>query len=89
MEDILLKKLNDWAGTKNINYTDPELGIAHCFKWLVPKFNNDVLLSHAPNLSDWHCDILGKQVYIGEEKTPALALCKAILRLIDSEGKDD
>ena len=30
-------KLNTWAGTNGIDYTDPEFGIAQCFKWLVPK----------------------------------------------------
>lgn len=96
----LNRKLAEWAGFKRVKYTTkiykyPEgnsnslpnftESLDACFKWLAPKFHYDVLLSHAPDLSNWHCDILGKSVYIGEEKIPALALCKAIEKLIDNE----
>lgn len=30
-----MNKLNTWAGTKDIDYTDTELGIAYCFKELL------------------------------------------------------
>ena len=71
-----------------------------CFKWLVPKLDKDyayvLLQDKSGGQHYWVCEIYpdclltrkGYQALSGEtSKTPALALCKAIEKLIDEEGK--
>lgn len=102
---LLNDKLNTWAGTDNIDYADPALGIAHCFKWLVPKLDKkvggteawitglDIIFSYGASQGGIICgvraEVLVKGVHHTEysvvAKTPALALCLAIKKLIDSE----
>ena len=88
----LNKKLNAWAGTEGIDYTDPEFGIAYCFKGLVPKLKEQGFLITLRLLGsiqgDWEAE-LGKGFFpykmetAGYAETPALALCRAIERLIE------
>ena len=62
------------------DFTDPEFGIAYCFKWLVPKARkqlNDMEFGRLLHL--W----LEQISWQGEE--PALDLCKAIEKLIDAK----
>lgn len=75
------------------DFTDPILGIAYLFKWAVPKLTKSHLIEfrRLPTKTEWGCHI-----YVGEERissgwreTPALALARAIEKLIDGEVKDD
>ena len=88
----LKKKLNDWAGTENIDYLCDESGLSACFKWLVPKVtaNDDYTLQVAQ--SKYHTTVhitphyegTPNFRYYGEDgQKPALALCLAIEKLID------
>ena len=68
-----------------------------CFKWLVPKLNKQhswIILQQHSFKSEWICQIWYKppkpakyptNQAVVEAETPALALCKAIEKLIDSE----
>ena len=92
---LLNDKLNTWAETDGIDYTDTELGIAHCFKWPVPKLQDKgymvELYSYEQKgykVSVYH--ITGQvdiPVAITTNETPALAVCLAIEKLIDGEEK--
>ena len=88
-------KLNTWAGTKGIDYTDHEFGIAHCFKWLVPKVRElgwDMAIYCS---DDYSAEFYGKDYrgdyergsgrYETSAKTSALALCLAISKLIEQD----
>ena len=98
-KEQLNAKLNTWAGTKGIDYTDPEFGIAHCFKRLVPKLQQlnqpygYTIQVEFPSGSDvcWASIVdykeLPEKVYSANNKQPALALCLATEKLIDEEGK--
>ena len=85
-EQELNKKLNEWAGTKDIDYTDPELGIVYCFKSLVPKLESyEIRLNHGK-----HCawvKLPARYTEFGMAETPAHALCLAIEKLIDNRGR--
>lgn len=68
------------------DFTDPEFGIAYCFKWLVPKLGYFCLQTE--DSGGFYAD-----VSIGEEyaeyyqaETPALALCLAVEKL--TNGKE-
>ena len=84
----LNSKLNKWAGTEGENYAND---ISACFKWLVPKVDQLTIIvwgniqMYAMVYRDEH-DRLG---YESEDKnkTPALALCRAVEQMIDSEEK--
>ena len=60
-----------------------------CFKWLVPKLDNTYTYALYFWDGDWIAEIHGKGKYAQTDsfndgtKTPALALCKAIEKLID------
>jgi len=85
----LNKKLNTWAGTMDVEYTHPVYGIAHCFKWLVPKLDVDYI-QLSPTLIQWYCYVeTGELMAEAEAENPALALCLAIERLIDSSDTTD
>ena len=78
-------KLNAWVGTDGIDYTDTEIGIAHCFKWLVPKLNEPVIQFRTHfNNSKWYAYIkidCSPWESEGYGETPALALCLALGKL--------
>ena len=89
---LLNDKLNTWAGTEGIDYTDAEVGIAHCFKWLVPKLMYGQCEIHTGMNANkgqafarvWY----GFHTHYEEyAETPALALCLAIKNLITEEKK--
>lgn len=87
------------------DFTDPVWGIAHCFKWLVPKLNKkgegtdfwivglDITFSYGAHqggvISSVQAEVSVKGVhntqYSSLAETPALALCKAIEKLIDNK----
>lgn len=88
---------------QNINvpdFTDPEWGIALCFKWLVPKLIKDfatelvVVFEYLPHSDSWTCTI-EDGFYNHDEpkrvlscvanKEIATALCEAIEKLIDNK----
>ena len=63
-----------------------------CFKWLVPKlFHKDIMVrtvhsSGTPSF-EGYLHRIGHGDYWGVAETPALALCLALEKLIDAEGK--
>ena len=79
--------------THTLNLPDFPHSLDACFKWLVHKLKKDIngyaeiTIYEAPlgqwgvYLSDWR--------YYETAKTPALALCKAIEKLIDEEAKHE
>ncbi len=98
MNEELNKKLNEWAGTTDVEYTHPTFGIAYCFKWLEPKLEYETITfvpitgtaTELTSLQKWGCKILlrgwKKSVSaIGDSKNPALALCLAIEKLISED----
>ncbi|KKN72870.1 hypothetical protein LCGC14_0405740 [marine sediment metagenome] len=99
----LNKKLALWAGIsidefimypEDYNFTDPEFGIARCFKVLVPKLYNLIgfrLLSYqyigfARNIDmlrhGWGIHFESGVNYHASERESTLALCLAIEKLI-------
>ena len=58
-----------------------------CFKWLVPKLVWNVWLINADNGWEFSIMMPMRQV-VGKAETPALALCKAIEKLIDEEKRE-
>ena len=81
-------KLNAWARTDGIAYTDTGIGIAHCFKWLVPKVYyyqlNNWNKKRKPIAFVWPDKDDGK-TYSGTADTLALAFSLAVEKLIDKE----
>ena len=84
----------DWWIYPNGGYTSELPGFTQsldaCFKWLVPKLNNCELTSfHKSTLTlRYHFTSGAKEdgnTYWSYGNTPALALCLAIEKLIDSE----
>ncbi len=83
------------------SFLDPDIGIAHCFKWLVPKlkplgllsleFHNSVIdkVLTPDEVWGYECHIkLEKYIldrFDGQAETPALALCLAIEKLIEEK----
>ena len=88
----LLKKLNDWAGTEGIDFLSEDIGLSACFKWLVPKLAHINIMVH-PRDGKNYKKFIKVEVWTDEEQepkqavaeTPALALCLAILRLIEQD----
>ena len=81
----LNRKLNAWAGTDGIDYTDTEIGIAHCVKWLIPKLGEYEITFDDEGST---CIFLGDDpviCYEAIDKDPATALCLAISKVIDNE----
>lgn len=70
----------------NVIYLDPPdftSSLDACFKWLVPRL--DIRDIHLQEDEDgWQCDIYGGE-YWAIAETPALALCRAIEKLIGGE----
>ncbi|KKM79913.1 hypothetical protein LCGC14_1345140 [marine sediment metagenome] len=63
-----------------LRFTDPELGIAYLFKWVVPKLEQNLSgFGYFELLKNWVFQI----VWSGGN--PALALCGAVEKLIDSQ----
>lgn len=61
-----------------------------CFKWLVPKLPSDTFhINFVLVPAGYACDILtpNKRIGYGLSKSPALALCLAIEKLIDGKIK--
>lgn len=76
----LKQKLNDWAGTKDIDYPND---ISACFKWLVPEVYEkygEVKTRELLEVWGWY---VASGAYWGKE---ALALCKAIEKLLEAKG---
>jgi len=71
------KEPNSSYNYKPPNFTDPGIGIAYCFKWLVPKLKELGIAGSI--LYVW----LPKIIVNDEE--PALALCLAISKLIEQD----
>ena len=57
------------------DFTAPVLGIARCFKYVVPKLDQ---------AQYYECL---KSIFVKTDK-PALAFCKAVEKLIDGEGEE-
>lgn len=78
------------------DFTDPDYGIAYCFKWLVPKVEHfhyiaiyivrDAINEPQPIMWD-ACVSTYEHIEFARAETPTLALCKAIEKLIDKGGK--
>lgn len=64
-----------------------------CFKWLVPKLENTHSWIFGKNINGFAMTIWSKAdvviIITGEADTPALALCKAIERLIDASPRKE
>ena len=83
----LNEKLNTWARTKAIDYTDTEIGIAHCFKHLMPKLQYWKIVTFGKRYEAMIArDSMGSY-YSDIAETPTLAICRAIEKLIDVEAK--
>lgn len=68
------------------DFTHLEWGISHLFKWVVPRIEDPHI--HLCQLDDglWSAGIQWKSLTLAEEaETPALALCYAVEKLIDSQ----
>jgi len=93
VDTLLNNKLNEWAGTKGIDYIND---ISACFKWLVPKLTRYDLwcdvgwngTSKVQGKQHFALVQLEEQTEVVAEKTTVLALCLAIHKLIDA-GKED
>ena len=93
MENTLLDKLNEWAGTIDLDYTHKKFGIAYCFEYIVPKLSdiNHQYLITLNNVRDgwkvqlFSCLEMADRAKRVDEiaKTEALALCRAVEKLID------
>jgi len=76
-------KLNTWVGTDGIDYTDPDLGIAHCFKHLVPKIIKSadysvIITQDLAKCTGYVRPMQGGRQYDAiDNQNPALALCLA------------
>ena len=73
------------------DFTDPELGIAYCFKWLVPELlsRNYYVEIIQGEVDDATCHLhtnLNKPEFLTYAKTPALALCLAIEKLMEANN---
>jgi len=76
-----------WYGIEPPNFPK---SLDACFKWLVPKL--DYYIQINTYYDEWAAFIdnqLGTLKVGSRGKTPALALCKAIEKLIDKEVKDE
>ncbi len=79
--DILwgTKERQEW-----VNFPD---SLDDCFKWLVPKLQDFTMGRHFL-LNEFYFQAVDKATYTESRcETPALALCLAIEKLIDSEDK--
>ena len=100
MNEVLNKKLAEWAGLSGVKYDAPcpkfTESLDACFKWLVPKLIGDYQYTLAMTTdvddesreSTYTFDLSSDPLVIDAEstdKTPALALCLAIEKLIDEE----
>ena len=87
MENTLLDKLNEWAGTLDVDYTHPKFGIAYCFEYIVPKLGSKdlTILLRCDNIPRVIiADAIQNRVIASvDDETPALALCRAVEKLID------
>jgi len=70
--------------TRELNFTQ---SLDACFKWLVPKVNGVFHYDLDMGRHTWFVKQIGKEMCIGEAETPALALCRAIEKIIDGEKK--
>ncbi len=84
----LNKKLNDWAGTRGIDYLSEDTGLSACFKWLVPRLGVGLdYIQFKYREEGWLCVIrsVGLEKRAFYYKTLALALCFAIQKLINGD----
>jgi len=68
------------------DFTDPELGIAHCFKWLVPKFR---YYGIGTNSNGKHGAIVQAENYRyfnAQSDMPNMAICLAVIEAIDAKA---
>ena len=87
MENTLLDKLNEWAGTTDVEYTHKKFGIAYCFEYIVPKLGFVDLTFCKCDDGTWEFVLdMGGVHYLEVDKTPALALCRAVAKLIEEEN---
>ena len=96
-EKQLNEKLNEWAGTKEVDYLSKDSGLSACFRWLVPKlypypqnkmhihFKRDTSYpEHINEINCWFYQGGRMDMYEGWSlDSPALALCLAIEKLIE------
>ncbi|KKN50770.1 hypothetical protein LCGC14_0629400 [marine sediment metagenome] len=75
-----------WPQSELPDFTDPESGIAHLFKWVVPKLKAHYEALSIPGYCQTALPLFEDWVYecIIENKEPALSLCYAVEKLIDS-----
>ncbi len=66
------------------DFTDPEWGIAHLFKWVVPKLDYWLISQETGKSVGAVVQYLG-QSFTHLDETPALAMCYAVIKLIDSQ----
>ncbi len=70
------------------DFTDPVWGIAHCFKWLVPKLEGLQQIILQPDEDGrWYLGMtVEDELYENIGFYPAQALCNAIEKLVQVEG---
>ena len=89
-EQELNEKLAEWAGCAmeyDRVYEKPfTQSLDACFKWLVPKLNHIEMVGHNGDFV-WNPEIKDRLATVSTigGKSPALALCLAIEKLIDKE----
>ena len=91
MENTLLDKLNEWAGTIAVDYTHKKFGIAYCFEYIVPKLPDYYITFSQRRDEAIEAYFQYYSVDSGNEyenfgataDTAALALCRAVEKLID------
>ena len=84
-----------WGNNQESHWVDFPHSLDVCLEWLVPKLsqNGYFITSMSQDYPYWFCIIEGgnDEIYanadsgVSKDETPALALCKAIEKLIDRE----
>jgi len=89
----LNKKLAEWAGLKWDRYKGKyqypfDVSLDACFKWLVPKVRTQyhIHFHSTDGKAEWRVVLSNaNETIYGRDNNPALALCKAIEKLINEE----
>jgi len=80
-------------GTHDENLPDFTESLDACFKYLVPRIKDYSFNLSQWSLGEWNADLeymnkyRNPHSYIDNAETPALALCKAIEKLINNKGE--
>ncbi len=84
-------KLNNWAGTMDVEYTHSTYGIAYCFGWLVPEALKLLIeKGYIPPIMKlfqlWYDELVSLTGGSSNVEQAALTLCIALEKRVDSRG---